>query len=321
MCVRLIENNVPAAGDVVLYGSAGALDEADAAKLKGWKEKRVYVVAFAARSPEGRSEPADALIDQGSSPGLKIDIAGQERLCPVDSVLNAANLWVWTGEFAAACTRSGKMPVFYKSVVRPNGRERNSKYTDKTFHEDFTIAPIPAGVLGQTYLSQLRLCMARIKSQEDRVTQVARWYRDATPEHTLVLTLGHLFPSNFEDARAPRYTVRAVQEQDPPLKQEDSTARLILFVGYQAAPKRLVSDAAKSGSKLAYISLGSADAPTDAGDRIIHLDPGWPIDDACVKIEKYDVPILPASGVVNAALYWALTAEASGPATTPTTRP
>ena len=33
------------------------------------------------------------------------------------------------------------------------------------------------------------------------------------------------------------------------------------------------------------------------------------VSDACVRVPGYDVPILPASGVIQAAIYWALASE------------
>lgn len=43
--------------------------------------------------------------------------------------------------------------------------------------------------------------------------------------------------------------------------------------------------------------------------HILYLDLGWPLTDACVRVPGYDVPILPASGVFQAAIYWALADE------------
>ena len=44
--------------------------------------------------------------------------------------------------------------------------------------------------------------------------------------------------------------------------------------------------------------------------NLLRLNPQWPLADACVEIPGYDVPALPESGVVNAALYWSIVAQA-----------
>ena len=71
---------------------------------------------------------------------------------PVDTVINVAKLWAWTGEFVAACARMGKMPTLYKSYGLPGGYERAKKYEGTRFHDDLSIQPIAAGVLEKEYL-------------------------------------------------------------------------------------------------------------------------------------------------------------------------
>ena len=52
----------------------------------------------------------------------------------------------------------------------------------------------------------------------------------------------------------------------------------------------------------------------DGRQEVLYIRPHWPIEDACVDLKGYDVPILPASGVMQAAVYWALVAETCGAA-------
>jgi len=49
--------------------------------------------------------------------------------------------------------------------------------------------------------------------------------------------------------------------------------------------------------------------PTEVKDHIIYIDPHWPLPDGCVEVPGYDVAILPASGVMDGAIYWAMTAQ------------
>ncbi len=217
MCLKLLEDKVPAAGDVVLYGAGGAIGRADLSRLGKWQAAGAYVVAFATRPPEHADGTPDTLIDNGPSSGLEVSHDGALRLCPVDTVLDAVNLWVWTAELAAACTRLNRMPIFYQSVVRPGGRERNRPYAGKTFHDDVAIDPIGAGVLGRKYLAEIRACLTVVGSQHEKMAQVARWWREDTPDPALVLALGHLFPSHLRDSRAPQWAIESARSQDPAL--------------------------------------------------------------------------------------------------------
>ncbi len=47
------------------------------------------------------------------------------------------------------------MPVLYQSYGLPGGLERGKNYRGKRFHDDLTIKPIPAEVLGREYLDQI----------------------------------------------------------------------------------------------------------------------------------------------------------------------
>jgi hypothetical protein len=57
--------------------------------------------------------------------------------------------------------------------------------------------------------------------------------------------------------------------------------------------------------KLVYTTVQSA-KPAEPAGNILYLDPGWPLMDGCVRVPDYDVPILPASGVVQAGIYWSI---------------
>ncbi len=82
----------------------------------------------------------------------------------------------------------------------------------------------------------------------------------------------------------------------------------VLFCGYQEANEGLVEQAVQDGFKLVYMTVTST-ASAEPAANVIYLNPYWPMSDGCVEVPGYDVAILPASGAVNAAIYWALLAE------------
>jgi len=287
MTIAPLGQQVPRERDVVLYAVRGDLDANDTQITKEWEKKGAMVVRF------------------NSGAGLF-----RERF-PLDTVVNAANLWTWTGEFVASCTRLGKMPVLYQSYGLPGGPERGKKYQGKRFHDDLAIQPIPAGILGRAYLYQIERMLAVINTnQMPKLAQAAKWWQAVQSSSTTTLVTGHMFPAHGQDPRIPRLTRFAAVPawEDKDLLARGDRPSLVFYIGYQLAPRKLLEQAKASGVKLVYDSVQPADPPEPA-PNILYVAPGWPLTDACVNVPGYDIPILPASGVVQAAIFWAIASE------------
>ena len=126
MAIVPLGQHVPTKHDVILYAVPGSFDPGDLKIVDQWQEQGATVIKFS------------------SSAGL------YRNHFPIDTVANIVNLWTWTGEFVAACTRLGKMPILYQSYGLPGGPERGKKYQGKRFHDDLTIEPVSAGILGES---------------------------------------------------------------------------------------------------------------------------------------------------------------------------
>jgi hypothetical protein len=285
MAIAALGQKVPTRHDIVLYAAPGQLEAGDLAKLKQWRENGATDITFC--SPAGLFE----------------------NHFPLDTVANVVELWTWTGEFVAACTRLGKMPVLYQSYGLPGGPERGKKYQGKRFHDDFLIKPISAGVLGRKYLDQIERMLTKISAtQRPKLLQAAQWWGQAAAATTLVT--GHMFPRHAQDPRAPalcRFAAAPAWENKALLEARQAP-RFVLYLGYQFAPQKLLEQAQALGIKLVYCDVQPAQPPEPAAN-ILYLDPAWPLADGCVQVPGYDVPILPASGVIQAAIYWTLAAE------------
>ena len=141
-----------------------------------------------------------------------------------------------------------------------------------------------------------------------RIRQAAKWWG---PTNTAtVLVTGHMFPRHAQDPRALRpATFAAVPAwDDKQLLDPGHPPALILYVGYQFAPQKLLEQAKASGVKLVYWDVQPAQPPEPASN-ILYIDPAWPLADGCVVVPGYDIPILPASGVIQAAIYWTILSE------------
>jgi hypothetical protein len=285
MAIAPLGRKMPTNHDVVLYAVPGPLEDADLSWLKSWQERKATVITFC------------------SSVGLF------DKHFPVDTVANVIELWTWTGEFVAACTRMGRMPVLYQSYGLPGGPERGKKYHGKKFHDDVTIQPIAAGVLGRQFLDQIERMLAKLdKTQMPKLLQAAQWWKQARSATTLVT--GHMFPRHGQDPRALHLCdfVAVPAWEDKDLLDASHPPSFTLYLGYQFAPHKLVEQAKAMGVKLVYCDVQPTQPPEPAGN-ILYIDPGWLLDDGCVVVPGYDIPILPASGIVQAAVYWTIASE------------
>ena len=310
MCLKQLKDQKIAKNDVILFGIRGALTKKDRALIKKWREAGAFVVTFGAWL--GKSDPPAAQADFTSikASGLKVIRDGKDAICPVDTVMNVVNLWTFTGELVAACTRRGKMPTLYQSYGAPGGRKRGEKYNGKVFHDDMTIKPIKPGTLGGAYLDVIRKSIKKIRTNE--ITKIARsgsqMRTSAKTKKPLILSVGHMFPDHFNDPRTPQgiVTRRCSVKKSPELT--DNALRYVLYVGYQKAPKILIESARQKKIPLTYISVQNVKT-SGVESPLIYIKPYWPITDNCVSISGYDIPILPASGVLDASIYWAIRAE------------
>ena len=123
--------------------------------------------------------------------------------------------------------------------------------------------------------------------------------------------MAHMFPAHYEDVRAPQpfAIIKPWMMSEPPPNTQ--TADVTVILGYQHAPQLAVDAAHMTRSTLLYSSVERA--RDDRVPYITYVNPHWPLTDACVAINSYDIPALPASGVIQAAIYWGMVADAYVP--------
>ena len=287
MAIVPLGQQVPTNHDIVLYAVSGRLDETDLRIRNEWQAKGATVITFCS--------PAGLYHDH----------------FPIDTVANVIDLWTWTGEFVAACTRLGQMPVLYQSYGLPGGPERGKKYQRRRFHDDLTIKPIDPGVLGGEYLDQIDRMLAKVnKAQMPKIQQAAKWWSLVPKASATTLVTGHMFPRHGQDPRTiPTCDLVAVPAwENKDLLETNRPPAFVLYIGYQFAPQKLVDQAKAMGVKLVYSDVQPGQPPEPASN-ILYIDPAWPLTDGCVTVPGYDIPILPASGVVQAAIYWTIASQ------------
>ena len=81
---------------------------------------------------------------------------------------------------------------------------------------------------------------------------------------------------------------------------------LFFFLGYYRRPTAAYEVARRRQCTIVEVITG-ADEPAAAGhDPDYIVDPGWRYTDSLVDVPGYDVRILPASGILQAAVYWSV---------------
>lgn len=301
MAVRPLDLSQVFKRDVVLYGARGSLSDQDLRAIARCKQAGAFVIAFAAADGSARTpQGPDLLIDSGPRPGLPTG----HGICPVDTVTNLMNLWIFTGEFTAACTRLGKMPVLNKSYGLDGGRERAGKYVGQMFHTDISISPIRAGVLGNEYLDRITSIMTKVEHDDlDEITQAGRWINASSADATGAQVIADIYPDHFRDPRAAQPMRVVAGPRDPtPAKN------VLIHLSYQQPPQELIDASRRSNSRLFYCSVLRGQGGIQ--ENSLYANPHWPIEDGCVEVPGYDVPILPASSIIQSTIYWSIVAEA-----------
>jgi hypothetical protein len=295
-------------GDVVLFAARSRFTNNDRLLIARWRDSGALVIGFASSALSKQPYfPADVIIDSGDEPGLAL--AHTKQICPTDSVIKVINGWTWTGEFISACTRLGKMPVIYRSYGLAGGRAWAEKYHGKTFHDDLTVTPVETGTLGSAYLDHVDRYLDALEAEAPQeLARAARWLDAQGPARSGLFVMGHLFPDHYQDARAPRLFEKMTNWEALPPGHMPPMSPLTVMIGYQHAPQLLIDQARQRRIKLIYSSVERA--PNDSHENVIYIDPHWPIEDACVTLSGYPQPLLPASGVMQAAIYWSMVAAA-----------
>ena len=88
------------------------------------------------------------------------------------------------------------------------------------------------------------------------------------------------------------------------LKRCIDYASFYLLAAYrmmQLPPQDVIDRAGKGEFRLIYTCVQRG--AHDDKDGILYINPHWPMPDGCVEVPGYDIPILPASGVVQACIY------------------
>lgn len=311
--------------DVVIFAWDDGPNEGDLAKLRDCEGAGRFVLGFgAAKSSQLTSHVAacDAWIDSGGREDDRaLELSDGTRVGKTNHFTNALHGWLFTGEFIAALTRRGSMPVMWRNVMMPEAKAWNDRYLAKQpLHDDLVVPSIPPGELSHRYIERIRSMLRRVQRTELRqITTMA--HRIATElragRKTLVASMGHMgmnFVGRFDDAVwATNHEVSDGLDSQMATYATTPNDALVLRLGYMGLHRDLH---ALFERKRQRVMLITAENPNQnfavPSSYDIRVDSGFAFGDACVSIEGYPIPILPPSGLMQIAIYESINVEVHG---------
>jgi hypothetical protein len=304
------------ANDMEIFAWDEAPKPGDLKRLQDEKAKGIFILGFGPKKSSALAEhvaACDAWIDTGAGEDDRVVSLGAAGLAGKTNVFtNAVNGWLLMGEFVAALTRRGKMPLMYKSWATLGGREWSDRYAKMgQFHDDVTVPVVPAGELGRLYLERLRYMIRRLESTElpalramaDRIDAERRAGRKTT-----VASAGHMvmnYVGRFDNKEwAANQEVHGWVEAQMKNYEKTPDEALVLRLG-EWGLERGVHDLFQKKRQRVMLFAGENPRPES------HVPPGYdlradygaPFGDGCVRVPGYPIPILPASGAMQAAAY------------------
>ena len=306
----------PGPGDAVLLGWTDTEPEAEQMLFSRLAESGSFIVGIGPPpiAPPGQTQSTvlDALL--ASAPPLPAHLlrAFDGAAYPLISLQNLMLLWAFTGELVAALTRRGHMPAMYQSVLVPGARQRNERRGRRRIEAAPEIPPLAPSQLGSAYLDRLSdILQVLTRRETTAIENVARTATMALRQgHRICAFLISHFPVHQWGAPGDplvMHRLSQVHGETPSIEELERELRagdLFFFLGYYNRPREAYALARKRGATIAEIITGPATDAGPAPDQVIR--PAWPYGDALVAVPQYDIPILPASGIVQTAIYWAV---------------
>lgn len=307
--------------DVAIIGWQRAPGPHDLDILRKYHEK-FFVIAFGPRGLPALADEvklADAWIDTGQGDDDHIATLGKLRAGHGNTLLNVLNSWAFMGELVAALTRHGKMPTMLKSHMWDDEKAWNERYRQKLlFHDDLTVAPIPAGTLSRRYLDAIRALVRQFAATQMPAVQKAAALiaaELAQGRQTLVAQSGHTTYEHVGQYEDRVWAVPTVLYDTPGRLRQWPTSTpdgaLVLRVGYCGEDKKIMDILRAKKQRVILIAVQDDHRPDFKlpDDLATMIDMGWDFGDACVTVEGYPIRIFPPSGVMQLVAYEAVNLE------------
>ena len=302
--------------DTVILGWSGAPPDQELELLRDLRASGALIVGLGPTSWAGADSQlgTDLFLESAIllSEAVTIPFGGEDY--PLISLQNLVVLWTFTGEIVAALTRVGRMPAMYQSVLVAGARDRNARFADSRFHHTHQVPAIPLGQVGEDYLDAIGAILHALIEEEARAIERVGAVCAQVLNNGRIIHAGMIshFPVHQHGAPGdPLYMRRlgALDGESPSvveLERELQLGDLFFFLGYYRRPTQAYQVARRAGAQIVEVITGDGLDGQPQPDYVIR--PKWPFGDAVTRVPGYDVEILPSSGIVQAAIYWAVVA-------------
>ena len=302
--------------DTVILGWSGASPDQELELLRDLRASGALIVGLGPASWAGAdSQLGTDLFIESSIPlpeAVTAPFGGEGY--PLISLQNLVVLWAFTGEIVAALTRIGRMPAMYQSVLVAGARDRNAQFVGSRFHHTHQVPAMPPGQVGGDYLDAIGEILRALIEEEARAIERVGAVCAEVFDAGRVIHAGMIshFPVHQHGAPGdPLYMRRlgALDGESPSvaeLERELQSGDLFFFLGYYRRPTQAYRAARRAGARIVEVITGDGADDPPQPDHVIR--PKWPFGDAVTRVPGYDVEILPSSGIVQAAIYWAVVA-------------
>ena len=303
--------------DTVILGWSGASPNQELELLRDLRASGALIVGIGPASWVGADSQlgTDLFLESAIllSEAVTAPFGGEDY--PLISLQNLVVLWTFTGEIVAALTRIGRMPAMYQSVLVAGARDRNAQFIGSRFHQTHQVPAIPPGQVGGDYLDAIgEILRALIEEEAGAIERVGAVCAQVLNNGRVIHAgmISH-FPVHQHGAPGdPLYMRRlgALDGESPSvaeLERELQLGDLFFFLGYYRRPTQAYQVARRAGARIVEVITGDGLDGQPQPDYVIR--PKWPFGDAVTQVPGYDVEILPSSGIVQAAVYWAVVAS------------
>ena len=312
MMMQEYEFAVLSQGDVVIAGWSVTDSDSDRSLISQLRQTGAFVIGI---GPEAKqfSRNLDVFL-HSDPPRPKAVLAHLENEpYPLVSLQNLLLLWTFTGELVAAMTRGGHMPVMFQSVLMQGAQDRNKSFGTRRFHTTHDVPPIPPGQLGGAYLDGITTCFRSLRNEAPAVTRAAAAAVEVLNNNRQIhaFLISH-FPVHQAGAPGdPGYmtaleTFTGETPDAAELERKLGPGDLFFFLGYYRRPTTAYEVARRRECTIVEVITGADESIPDGHDPDYKIDPGWHYSDSLVDVPGYDVRILPASGILQAAVYWSV---------------
>ena len=223
--------------------------------------------------------------------------------------VSAVHLWTLTAELIAACTREGKTPGVWPSMLVDDWQAFEANYRSVVFHDDITVGPIEAGKLGGQYLEVLGKQMRAALASQPQTHAGGKRLAAANADRVVYTMIeSHLLAGEAHlPGELKNWSLVQRGFRWPQAARTVERGDTVLWLGYLNWPDRRIEDVLRRGASFVGVTVRGprAELPGD----VWWVPAGWAYPDAVVELPGYPLKACPTSGIVQTVLLWGLVGE------------